>query len=56
MTPRECLLKAHHCERLAGDSADTVNRLMLLETAEHWRNLARTAKRRPAAPHTADIE
>ena len=44
MTPRECQLKADYCERMALAAPDDIDRRMLLETAKHWRNLARTAR------------
>ena len=46
-TAQECLLKAYNCERQAGDRSDPVVRLMTLEAAKHWRNLAKTAKPPP---------
>ena len=46
-TAQECLLKAYNCERQAGDCSDPVVRLMMLEAAKHWRNLAKTAKPPP---------
>ena len=42
-TAQECLLKAYNCERQAGDCRDPVVRLMMLEAAKHWRNLAKSA-------------
>ena len=42
-TALECLLMADHCERMARACPDPIDRGMLLETAQHWRNLAKTA-------------
>ena len=44
-TAQECLLKARQCEGLARDSIDRVNRDMMLETAQYWRQLAKNAER-----------
>ena len=46
-TAQECLLKACNCERLADDCSDPLTRLMLLEAAQHWRNLAKAGKAAP---------
>ena len=43
MLPRECLLKAANCELKAMNASDPVARARMLEIAEHWRNLAKTA-------------
>jgi hypothetical protein len=44
-TAQECLWKARQCEDLARDSIDRVNRDMMLETAQYWRQLAKNAER-----------
>lgn len=51
MSHDECLLKAADCERNAMTTADPASRTMMFEIAEHWRNLAKTAK---AAPEQVD--
>jgi hypothetical protein len=43
-TALECLLKAVHCELMAMTCADPIDRSMMLETAQRWRNLAKTAE------------
>lgn len=45
-TALECLLKAVHCELKAMTCADPTDRSMMLETAQRWRGLAKTAKPR----------
>lgn len=44
MTPRECQLKADHCERRSRQTSNDIDRRMLIIAAEYWRNLAKTAK------------
>ena len=43
-TALECLLKADHCELMAMACTDPIDRGMMLETAQRWRNLAKTAE------------
>ena len=43
-TARECLLQAEHCEDMARVCFDPVNRDMLFETGQYWRQLAKNAE------------
>ena len=43
MSREECLAKAHHCEHMARDCQNRIDRRILLVTAEHWRTLAKEA-------------
>ena len=53
-TARERLLKAEHCEDLAVACVDALNRNMLIETAQYWRQLAEEAERNErTAPSTS---
>jgi len=47
MSPNKFLLKAADCEQNSMTTADPACRTMMLEIAEHWRNLAETAKEVP---------
>ena len=42
-TAQECLLRAFTLERAAGECKDRFVGLMMLETAKHWRILAKVA-------------
>lgn len=43
-TARECLLQAERCDYLAMACVDPVNRDMLFETGQYWRQLAKNAE------------
>jgi hypothetical protein len=51
-TAQECVLKADDCERRARACADTIDRAMMLVTAQRWLNLAMTAEFGRDAPPT----
>ena len=53
MSALECQLKADHCEEMARQCPDPVNRGMLLEMAAIWRKLAATPIRWPEVPATS---
>lgn len=47
MSREQFLLKAAHCDQNAMTTAVPACRAMMLEIAEHWRKLAKTAKDAP---------
>ncbi len=51
-TRRECLEKAARCEQLARTCSTSMNERILLETAKHWRGLARSCP--PRSPSDRD--